>query len=598
MLPMFRTAITLLLALTAAAPALAGPGARQLYERALERERPVRTALARGKPDRGLLAKARPVIATYERVVRAYPRSGYCDNALWQGAELAADLWKAFGQEPDRQLARRLYAWLVQEYPHSSFVRRSLAAHQRLGAAVARAASPAPRQAPAGPVRATGPAAPPSSTSAATTASGALPLLRGIRHTALPNAVRVIVELDAEVPYHQQRIADPDRVFIDLQGVRAADFELPRDLDGTLLKQIRIGQHPDDTVRIVLDIDSAASHSVFALYSPYRLVVDMHAGAPADVRHASRSEPIGGQPGAAKEKTPAVVAALSSVDARGVDGVPVPTAGARVAPPAAAPLPKREPPVTIPAGPPAANLRGRFSLSRQLGLGVSRIVIDPGHGGKDPGARSKGVNEASVVLDVALRLEKLLEEQDGFEVVLTRRTDEYVPLEERTAIANRHDADLFLSIHANASRNRQANGIETYFLNFATSPDAEAVAARENAASDQTMHRLPDIVKAITLNNKLAESRDFATFVQRAMVERVRGANGQVRDLGVKQAPFVVLIGAGMPSILAEISFLTHAKEGRLLQSPAYRQRLAEALLAGVLRYQRSLKSVRVAQSD
>src|SRR6476661_7124775 len=245
--------------------------------------------------------------------------------------------------------------------------------------------------------------------------------------------------------------------------------------------------------------------------------------------------------------------------------------------------------------PGAANLQGRFSLSRQLGLGIARIVIDAGHGGHDPGAQVKGLNEADLVLDVALRLEQLLLKQPGAEVVLTRRTDVFIPLEERTAIANREGADLFLSIHANASRNSRARGVETYFLNFASNPDAEAVAARENSASGRTMHNLPDIVKAITLNNKLDESRDFATLVQRAMIDKLSASNKQIRDLGVRQAPFVVLIGAGMPSILAEISFLTHQQEGKLLKTPAYRQKIAEALFAGVQEYQRSPKAVKTA---
>jgi N-acetylmuramoyl-L-alanine amidase len=260
---------------------------------------------------------------------------------------------------------------------------------------------------------------------------------------------------------------------------------------------------------------------------------------------------------------------------------------------AAAPQAIAKAPAEIMPAPPAENLQGRFSLSRQLGLGISRIVIDPGHGGHDPGAQTRGLNEADLVLDVALRLEQLLAKTPGVEVVLTRNTDVFIPLEERTAIANRAGADLFLSIHANASRSPRARGIETYFLNFASNPDAEAVAARENSASGQTMHNLPDIVKAITLNNKLDESRDFATLVQRSMIERLGATNKQVRDLGVRQAPFVVLIGAGMPSILAEISFLTHQQEGKLLKTPSYRQKIAEALYAGVQEYQRSLKAVK-----
>ncbi|MEO7270897.1 MAG: N-acetylmuramoyl-L-alanine amidase, partial [Vicinamibacterales bacterium] len=177
------------------------------------------------------------------------------------------------------------------------------------------------------------------------------------------------------------------------------------------------------------------------------------------------------------------------------------------------------------------------------------------------------------------------------EVVMTRDTDVFIPLEERTAIANRESADLFLSIHANASRNTKARGIETYFLNFASNPEAAAVAARENSASGKTMHSLPEIVRAITLNNKIDESRDFAEMVQKAMVKRLTPKNDEIRDLGVKQAPFVVLIGAGMPSVLAEISFVTHKQEGALLKTQAYRQQIAEALLDAVQVYQRSLKS-------
>jgi N-acetylmuramoyl-L-alanine amidase len=176
-------------------------------------------------------------------------------------------------------------------------------------------------------------------------------------------------------------------------------------------------------------------------------------------------------------------------------------------------------------------------------------------------------------------------------VILTRRTDEYVPLEERTAIANREGADLFLSIHANASGNATAGGVETYFLNFAPNPAAEAIAARENAGSSKTMRNLPDIVRAIALNNKIDESRDFATLIQTSMFERLKKANRDARSLGVKQAPFVVLIGATMPSVLAEISFLTHRQESGLLRTPAYRQAIAEALFNGISRYQRSLKA-------
>ncbi|MCA1651572.1 MAG: N-acetylmuramoyl-L-alanine amidase, partial [Acidobacteria bacterium] len=279
--------------------------------------------------------------------------------------------------------------------------------------------------------------------------------------------------------------------------------------------------------------------------------------------------------------------------------VPVPAietpAKARPIPPSAKPIPSRpsaESAALTPPAVPAANSNGQFSLARQLGLGISRIVLDAGHGGHDPGAGAQGITESELVLDVAARLRKLLEKQPGIEVTMTRDTDVFVPLEERTAIANRQSADLFLSIHANASRNPRARGVETYFLNFASNPEAEAVAARENSASGRTMHSLPEIVRAIALNNKIDESRDFADAVQKAMVSRLSARNKQLRDLGVKQAPFVVLIGAGMPSVLAEISFVTNKQEGQLLKTGAYRQQIAEALLEAIVRYQKSLKKV------
>jgi len=241
--------------------------------------------------------------------------------------------------------------------------------------------------------------------------------------------------------------------------------------------------------------------------------------------------------------------------------------------------------------PPSANVNGGFSLSRQLGLGVARIVIDAGHGGHDPGAKARGIEEADLVLDVALRLETLLKDA-GVEVIMTRRTDTFIALEERTAIANRANADLFLSIHANASATELAHGVETYFLNFAPNSQAEAIAARENAGGSRTMRNLPDIVRAIALNNKIDESRDFASMVQTALYTKLQKSNRNLRNLGVKQAPFMVLVGATMPSILAEISFITNRQEAALLKTDKYKDQIAEALLAGVLRYQQALKKV------
>ncbi len=417
--------------------------------------------------------------------------------------------------------------------------------------------------------------------------------IRAINRVVLPEVVRVIVELDAEVSFHHERIDNPSRVFVDLHGTRAtaALRDATLNYDDDVVRKVRIGRHPPDTTRVVLDVENLANYSFFTLYAPYRLVIDCERktavsnhdnSARASIRPARQpfkstlilpSKPV---TSAALMLAPSAEEARTcwpdALRARFENSVTVPA-----------------PPQPAPPRPPASNGAGGFSLSRQLGLSASRIVIDPGHGGHDPGALTNGVSEAELVLDIALRLEELLRQQPNTDVVLTRRSDAYVPLEERTALANREGADLFLSIHANASRNTKTRGIETYFLNFATTADAEAVAARENVMSARTMNNLPDIVKAITLNNKRDESKDFATLVQRALVRELRTSG--MKDLGVKQAPFVVLIGAEMPSILAEIAFITNRQDQQQLKKPAYRQRIAEALLSGVLQYQQALKT-------
>jgi N-acetylmuramoyl-L-alanine amidase len=439
--------------------------------------------------------------------------------------------------------------------------------------------------------------------------SGPVATIKDIRRSVLPDAVRVIIELDREVPFHDERIPDPLRVFVDLPGTRAvpalADHTIRYELDADIVRQVRLGRHPNNTTRVVLDAADVSSYSVYPLYDPFRIVIDCVRGTAVHTTAAVPPRQPSPQLLMARSLAPAwnrllprrspgatrLVTAAYATMVRDANAEPASTATTTTATMVDSPPVITSTPILPPSAPPARNMNGGFSISRQLGLGVSRIVIDPGHGGHDPGASGKGVEEAELVLDVALRLEKLLQKAPGVEVILTRRTDEFIPLQERTAIANREGADLFLSIHANASSNPQARGIETYFLNFANNLSAAGVAARENAASGQAMGALPDLVKAIALNNKLDESRDFATHIQRMMFDRLRGSNSTIKDLGVKQAPFVVLIGAAMPSVLAEISFVTNPQEARLLKGAAYRQRIAEALFNAIRKYQTSLKN-------
>src|SRR2546425_3341725 len=536
--------------LVGAVTAGAAPPVRTMYVDALGREHDVRAVLAAPDVTPAALSEVRAVIAAYESLVKQYPASGYSDNALWQAGTLALDAFATFNQPQDKVTAIRLLRKLAATYVTSKLAKQ---VPDQL-ARVATTVDDGLRR----PVLDTRER---NGASASGEGVGPLALIKDIRRTVLSDAVRVTIELDAEVPFHEERIADPSRVFVDLLGTRAAarlvDHTIRFESDADIVRQIRIGRHPNNTTRVVLDAAGVTSYSVYPLYSPYRLVIDC---VRASTAAASPKE---------APNAPALNPAPKIPDLAAV---------APIGP-------------TTPAAPPAKNMNGGLSMARQLGLGISRIVIDAGHGGHDPGAKGKGVTEAELVLDVALRLEKLLQKVPGVEVILTRRTDEFVVLEERPAIANRESADLFLSIHANASPHAQAHGIETYFLNFANNQSAAAVAARENATSALAMGALPDVVKAIARNNKMDESRELATHIQRAMVDRLKTTNKSLKDLGVKQAPFVVLIGATMPAVLAEISFVTNPQEARLAKGNAYRQRIAEALFNAIRKYQSSLKT-------
>ena len=536
-----------------------------LYHDALAREGDLRRELdahQSAEDAADLLQRIRTLTGSYEDFAKLFPSSGYSDNALWQGARLSADAFWRIGAAIDRSTALRLFASLTSRFPSSSLARQVPAQVEKLAeAAPRRAGSDEHERQPARPVA----------------ASAIRPtVLTAIRREQLPDVLRFTLELEREAPFHSERLDGPPRVFVDLHNTRAADALKDAVLaySDDAVKQIRVGRHIDARTRVVLDLQDAGRHSVYALYNPYRVVIDFERSAEGRVADTRPAQPV----------APSVIGAASAP----IDPPRIEQARTSAADPARGTARAEGPAPTAPT----VNSSGGFSLSRQLGLGIARVVIDPGHGGHDPGTKVRDLTEANMVLDVAVRLEKLLLAQPGVEVVLTRRTDTYVPLEERTDIANRSSADLFLSIHVNASASRVARGIETYFLNFAPNAAAEAVAARENAGSVKTMRNLPEIVRAIALSNKIDESRDFATMVQAMLYERLRKVNRGTKNLGVKQAPFMVLIGATMPSVLAEIAFLTNRQDAGLLTTDKYRQQIADALFAGIQRYQQSLKKV------
>ena len=255
---------------------------------------------------------------------------------------------------------------------------------------------------------------------------------------------------------------------------------------------------------------------------------------------------------------------------------------------------KREPDLDVRVARPTAS--GDRSLIRTLGLKIGKIVIDPGHGGHDTGTIGpNGLEEKDLVLEVGRRLGKLLETRLGAEVVYTRKNDTFIPLETRTAIANQQRADLFISVHANSSHDPGARGVETYYLNFTSSPDALEVAARENAVSEKSIYELGDLVKKIALKEKIEESREFASDVQSSLHSGLAAKTPAIRDRGVKKAPFIVLIGANMPSILAEISFVSNPTDERRLETSEYRQRIAESLYRGIAKYVEGLSGIKMA---
>ena len=549
-----------------------------LYQQALRRETVLRQEMEAAKPGAPggvVLERIRVLVGSYEDMARLFAKTNHGDDSLSHGGLLAADAYARFDESVDRDTAVRILKSLPARFPSSPLVKEATARVRALEGGRPQAPAPAPAKtavaAPSTPASASTQAPPPASSASP---SSSIVMLRAIKREALPDTLRVTLELDREVAFYDERIDGPPRVFVDLPNTRAVDALKDATIpypDGPV-KQVRVGRQLNSRTRVVLDLNGAGSHSVYAVYNPYRVVIDIErpvASAASDI--PTEQAPIGTRPAGA----PLVMAANAS----------------KAAPPSiASPFPNTPTGDTRPApSAPPANRNGGFSIARQLGLGVTRIVIDPGHGGHDPGARGNGISEAALVLDVALRLEELLK-KENVEVVLTRRTNAFVALEERTALANRSDADLFLSIHANASTVPAARGIETYFLNFAPNPEAEAIAARENAGSSKRMRHLPDIVQAIALNNKIDESRDFATIVQSALYQELRKTNRTIKNLGVKQAPFMVLVGATMPSVLAEISFMSNSAEAALLKTDAYKQEIADALLSGIMRYQNSLK--------
>jgi N-acetylmuramoyl-L-alanine amidase len=421
------------------------------------------------------------------------------------------------------------------------------------------------------------------------------------------NSARIVVTLSDTIAFNAARIAAPDRVYFDLHRAKLTPDIAKKnwDVKDGLLKSLRLGQNKDGVVRLVLDVNGARDYSGYLLSDPYRLVIEVHAKPVA----ASASEIAKATPSPAAPAASVSLAAAKNAKAEAddSDAKPRPAAGETVSvnteskPTAAARQPaaksKADATKSVALVPPTESKPtrdGQRSLTRALGLKISRIVIDPGHGGHDTGTIGPhGLMEKDLCLDVALRLGHEIEEKlPGAEVIYTRKDDTFVPLEERTAIANEAKADLFVSVHANSSHDAAARGIETYYLNFATSEESMAVAARENALAQSSLHDLQDIIKKIARNEKVEESKELASDIQDSLTHRLQLVSQDERNRGVKKAPFVVLIGANMPSVLSEISFISNPSDEKLLRKTDQRQRVADGLYRGIASYLDSLNSL------
>jgi N-acetylmuramoyl-L-alanine amidase len=410
-----------------------------------------------------------------------------------------------------------------------------------------------------------------------------------VRCWSLSGATRVVIEVSGEFDYHSERAHNPERIFFDIFRSRpwiANRRIYSADVNDKLVSRVRVAETLPGVTRIVLDLSGTTDCTATQLSNPNRLVIELRKVEQAPLPVPQPPAPV--QPPSVAQPVQVPPASISAVTKPAVIIAAKPALGA--APPSV---------LQVESGKAAKlNSGGASSLTRVLGLKIRRVVLDPGHGGHDQGTIGPtGLMEKDLVLDIALRLGKLIESRMGSEVIFTRSDDTFIPLEGRTALANDKKADLFLSIHANSSPYPRIAGVESYYLHFTNSKDALAVAARENASSDKSVFELRDLIQRITLQDKAEESKEFAGRIQASLFAFEARYNSGIKNRGVKKAPFVVLIGASMPSVLAEVGFLSNPREEALLKRPEHCQKLAEALYRGLSRYAQSLSHFQMAEA-
>jgi N-acetylmuramoyl-L-alanine amidase len=567
----------------------------------------------------------------YQFLIREYPANKFVQDAMLRVAQLQKD------QLGDPAGATKTYQDFQKKYPRSAHKREvqealaelALLRNAESGQLDAKTTqpAPAPATAPAGSAarttkeenlqqvaRATGGAR-----GGEKPKSGGVPSIQHIRCTLTPDGTEVVIDLEDTVEYVSGRIANPDRIYFDLHAARLSPALVRNKIrvSGDLLTQVRVAQNQGGVVRVVLDVNGVRDYAASVMNKPARLVIELYGtgGARGGTVQSAKATPPAVKNSSSDRSDSANDAEIIAANAPVVSDNPAafgPMEETTLAPVTPKPIPS---PVKIlntshgksgasgkpdlvqpPASAPVATRDGQSTLTRALGLKIGRIVIDAGHGGHDTGTIGPtGLMEKDLCLDVALRLGKIIQQKlPGADIVFTRSDDTFIPLEDRTRIANEAKADLFISIHANSSPDHLARGIETYYLNMRGSPEAMAVAARENAVSQQGIHDLEEVVKKIARTEKIDESKELAEDVQDSLSKRIQKTAKPVKNRGVRKAPFVVLIGADMPSILTEISFLSNPSDEQLLKKPEYRQRVAEGLFQGVSDYLQSMNSMAV----
>jgi N-acetylmuramoyl-L-alanine amidase len=427
--------------------------------------------------------------------------------------------------------------------------------------------------------------------------------IRNIRHWSSKDYTRLVIDMDSDASYEKALLHNPSRMYFDISNACLVDGLHNRtfSIQDNFLKQVRIAQYNPDTVRIVLDFSNFKTYSVFKLQNPFRIVIDLH-NHPGEQAKTAKPKPA--NPASPETSKPSPVESPSgkNVESKEISNKKKskassenkdaqPLSGKKVL---LSELIKKDLPDSPRAAEPTSH--GQQTMTRMLGLKIGRIVLDPGHGGHDLGTVGPGgLLEKDLVLSLAFKLKTILEQKLGAEVILTRDKDIFVSLEKRTEIANQSRADLFISIHANSSRYRSTSGVETYYLDFAKTDSEREVAARENAGSGNSISDLENLVKQITQADKSAESKELASLIQNKLYRESKTIFTSTRNRGVRRAPFVVLIGANMPSILTEVAFLSNPKDEKLLNREKNRDHLVDALFSGIEDYMKKLGTYPIA---